>query len=133
MLFQLCINDIYNAITSLIKLNADDSVLYGNIRNQNNQVIPQNYLDTMSSFDEKWLMKLNINKCYVLSSTLKRNSIFGDNDILGATHKRVANHDYLGVAISSDLNWLRRAKKCIIRLEEPLVYLKEPFLPGHKT
>ena len=133
MLFQLCINDINNAITSLIKLSADDSVLYENIRNQNNQLILQNYLDTMSSFDEKWLMELSINKCSVLSTTLKRNSIFGDNDILGATHKWVANHDYLGVTTSSDLNWLRQAKIYIIRLEEPLVYLKEPFLPCHKT
>ena len=67
------------------------------------------------SFDqnwaEKWLMELNINKCYVLSITLKRNSIFHDYDILGAMPKRVTNHDYLGVTISSDLNWLRHVKK----------------------
>ena len=34
----------------------------------------------------------------------KRSSIFHDYDILGATLNRVTNHDYLGVAISSDLN-----------------------------
>ena len=76
MLFLLYINDINNAIKSQIKLFADDSVLYRNIRNQNDQVILQNDLDTISSWVEKWLVELNINKCSVLSITLKRNSIF---------------------------------------------------------
>ena len=84
MLFLLYINDINNAITSQIKLFADDSVLYRNIHNQNDQVILQNDLDTISSWAEKWLMKLNINKCSVLSITLKRYSIFHDYNILGA-------------------------------------------------
>ena len=43
--------------------------------------------------------------------TLKHNSIFHDYNILGATPKRVTNHDYLGVTISNDLNWLRHVKK----------------------
>ena len=107
MLFLVYINDISNAITSQINLFADDSVLYRNIRNQNDQVILQNDLDTISSWAEKWLMDLNINKCSVLSITLKHNSIFHDYNILGATPMRVTNHDYLGVTISSDLNWLR--------------------------
>ena len=93
MLFLLYINDINNAITSQIKLFADDSVLYRNIRNQNDQVILQNDLYTISSWAEKLLMELNINKCSVLSTTLKRNSIFHDYDILDATLKRVTNHD----------------------------------------
>ena len=69
-------------------------------------------------------MELNINKCSVLSITLKRNSIFHDYDILGATLMRVTNHDYLGVTISSDLNWLRHVKKFLIRQAEPLVVAK---------
>ena len=60
---------------------------------------------------EKWLMELNINKYSVLSITLKRNSIFHDYDVLGATLRQVTHHDYLGVSISSDLNWLRHVKK----------------------
>ena len=47
--------------------------------------------------------------------------------------KRVTNHDNIGVTISSDLNWLRHVKKILIRLAEPLVYLKEPYPPAHKV
>ena len=60
---------------------------------------------------EKWLMEVNINKCSVLTITLKHNSIFHDNVIHGATLKRVRKHYYLGVTISSDLNWLRHVTK----------------------
>ena len=70
MLFLLYINDINNAITSQIKHFADDSVLYRNIHNQNDQEILQNDLDTISSWAEKWLMELNI-----LSSLLHSNVI----------------------------------------------------------
>ena len=129
MLFLLYINDINNVIISQIKLLADDSVLYRNIRNQNDQVILQNDLDTISSWAEKWLMELNINKCSVLSITLKRNSIFHDYDILGATLKRVTSHDYLGVTISSDLNWLRHAKKISNKASRTLGLLKRTLSP----
>ena len=78
-------------------------------------------------------MELNINKCSVLSITLKRISIFHDYITLGAMPKRVTNHNYLGVTISSDLNWLKHVKIFIIRLAEPLVFLKEPYPPAHKV
>ena len=50
MLFLLYINDINNAITSQIKLSSDDSALHRKIRSQNDQVILQNDLDTISSW-----------------------------------------------------------------------------------
>ena len=52
------------------------------------------------------------------------------HNVLGAMLKRVTIHGYLGVTISSDLNWLGIF---IIRLAEPLVYLEEPYPPSHKT
>ena len=129
MLFLLYINDINNAITSQIKLFADDSVLYRNIHSQNDQLILQNDLDTISSWAEKWLMELNINKCSVLSITLKRNSIFHDHKILGAMLKRVTNHDHLDVTISSDLNWFWHVTKIYIKASRTFGLLKRTLSP----
>ena len=129
MLFLLYINDINNAITSQIKLFADDSVLYRNIHNKKYQVILQNDLDTISSWAEKWLMELNINKCSVLSITLKGNYIFHDNCILGAMLKRVTNHDYLGVTISSDQNWPRHVIFLYNKASRTLGLLKRTLSP----
>ena len=74
-------------------------------------------------------MELNSNKCYILSITLKRNSIFHDYNILGTTLKRVANHDYLGVTMSSDLNWLRHEKKYSNKASRILGLLKRTLSP----
>ena len=49
MLFLLYVNDANNAITSQIKLFADDCILYVNISNQNDQVILQDDQDMISS------------------------------------------------------------------------------------
>ena len=126
MPFLLYIN---NAITSQIKLLADDSVLHRNICNQNDKVILQNDLDTISSCVEKGLMELNINKCSVLSITLKRNSIFHDHSILDATHKRVTNHDYLGATTSSDIIWLRHVTKISNKASRTISLLKRTLPP----
>ena len=69
-----------------------------------------------------------MNKCSVYI-TLKRNSIFHDNDILGAMLKRVTNHDYLGVTISSDRNWLRHAKKIYNKASRTLGFLNRTLSP----
>ena len=73
MLFLLYINYINNAITSQIMLFADDCVLHRSIHNQNDQVILQNDLYTISSLAEKWLMELIL--INVLSSLLHSNLI----------------------------------------------------------
>ena len=78
-------------------------------------------------------MELNINKCSVLSITLKRNSIFHDNNILGAMLKRVTNNDYLGVTTSSELNWLRHVKTIWNKASRTFGLLKKTYPPAHKT
>ena len=74
-------------------------------------------------------MELNIHKCSVLSITLKRNSIFHDYDILGVTLKLVTNHYYLGVTISSDLNWLRHVTKMSNKASRILGLLRRTSSP----
>ena len=63
MLFLLYIDDINHAITSKIKLFADDVAMYKNIRGQYDHLILHNNLDAISLWAEYWLMKLNNNKC----------------------------------------------------------------------
>ena len=78
-------------------------------------------------------MELNINKCSVLSTTLKCSYIFHDYCILGARLRRVTNHDYLGVTISSDLNWLGHVKKIYDYASRTLGLFRRTLSPAHKT
>ena len=74
-------------------------------------------------------MELNINKCSVLSITLKRKSSFHYYYILGAPLMLVACHDYLGVAISSDPNWLGHVAKISNKASRTLGLLKRTLSP----
>ena len=67
----------------------------------------------------------------VLSSLLHSNVIlsFHDNNILGALLKRVTNHDYLGITISSDLNWLKHATTISNKASRTLGLLKRTLSP----
>ena len=78
-------------------------------------------------------MELNINKCSVLSITLKCYSIFHEDDIHGEMLRQVTNHDYLGVTMSSYLNWLRHVKKIYNKASRTLGLLKRTLSPAHKT
>ena len=55
------------------------------------------------------------------------------HNILGAMLKRVTNHDYLGVTISSDLNWLGHAIFFKNKASRTLGLLKRTLSPSHKT
>ena len=56
-------------------------------------------------------MELDINKYVVFFITLKHNYGFHDYNLLGTMLRRIRNHDYLDVAMSSDVNWLNHVKK----------------------
>ena len=129
VLFLLCVNNINNAFESQIKLFADDSVLHRYIHNQNHHIILQNDMDTISSWTEKLLMVLNINKYAVLSVTLKHNYGFHDNNTLGIMLNPVTNHDYLGVTISSDLSWLSHVTKVSNKASKTLGLLNRTLSP----
>ena len=49
---------------------------------------------------------------------------------LGTTNKRVKNHDYLGVTISSDINWIKHATKISNKTSRADGL---PYPPAHKT
>ena len=66
---------------------------------------------------------------YFITITLKRNSIFHDYDILGAIFKRVTNHNYSGVTISSDLCWLRYIKNFCNKASRTLGLHKRTLSP----
>ena len=74
-------------------------------------------------------MDLDIDECSVLYIKLKRNSIFHDHYILGAMPRRVTNHDYLGVTISSDLIWHRHVTKKFNKASRTLGLLKRTLSP----
>lgn len=105
LLFLLYINDLPDQITSTVRLFADDCVLYRTISNDHDADLLQADLDRLSSWQHRWQMKFNADKCFVLKVTNSRNpkthSYTLNNQILQETE----SHQYLGVHISHNMRW----------------------------
>ena len=74
LLFLVYINDITNYVLSSCWLFADDCVLYGQINSPTDAAVLQNDLKT----GRKWKMKFNIEKCMVITVTLKKFPLFSE-------------------------------------------------------
>ena len=63
---------------------ADDCMLYRQIETHSDSITLQNDLLTLEEWERKWKMKMNIDKCKVLTVSLKNNPIM--------THYALHNH-----------------------------------------
>ena len=74
LLFIIYINDLPDECSSLLsKLNiyADDTKLYGHILQREDQCMLQQDIDKIKTWADRWLLKLNVNKCKVVSYALR--------------------------------------------------------------
>ena len=69
MWFLIFINDLPDNIKSNIRLFADDCVLYRTVKSPSDAEILQHDLNTLTSWQDRWLMKFNEKKCYVMRIT----------------------------------------------------------------
>ena len=129
VLFLLYINDINEHIQSNIKLFADDSIVYREIKTADDQQILQNDLNTLTEWSNKWLMSFNIKKCAVLTITPKRSPKTHQYTLLGEQLTRVQKHDYLGVTISHDLRWKDHCSKVAQKASCTLGLLRRTLSP----
>ena len=105
LLFILYINDIGDNIKSTIRLFADDLIMYRAILNRDDINVFQSDLDTLYNWSTKWEMNFNLNKCNLIKISKKqiqyKHKYFIGSYILPYCDK----FTYLGVTITSDLNW----------------------------
>ena len=70
-LLLLYINDIKDNIRSSLRLFTDDSIVYRDIRSDEDSEILQQDLDTLERWAQTWQMDFNMSKCYHLTLTRK--------------------------------------------------------------
>ena len=107
ILFLIFINDLPDNINSIVRLFADDCVLYRNIRGSEDLQLLQDDLEKLALWEEAWLMKFNVAKCHSMRVTKHpphKQIVHGyllHNKVL----ENVSSAKYLGVQITDDLNW----------------------------
>ena len=124
-LFCIYINDLPETILySSVKLFADDCILYKAIHTHDDVEKLQEDLSAFQDWQQKWLMKLNVSKCYVMTvSHPRRNMISSSYKIHNHILPFVDHHKYLGITIQNDLKWHQHIQSITSKANQTLALL----------
>ena len=103
LLFLVHINDLPDCVTSNVRLFADDCLLYRTVKSQKDQEALQTDLKSLEIWADKWGMRFNAKKCYILSIHDKGISKF--YELNSHILKSVENNPYLGVILDKNMKW----------------------------
>ena len=94
----LChINDLPECVKSQVRLFADDCLLYREIKSQQDHQTLQEDLKSLELWADKWGMKFNTNKCYIMSMRQKSSYFYQlDQQI----REQVKTNPYLGLKMT---------------------------------
>ena len=124
LLFLAYINDLPDCVSSEIRLFADDCLLYRPIRSRADAIRVQDDLISLQTWEDKWLMSFNPDKCEVLRITNKRKGIIASEySIHGSVLRTVESAKYLGVTISRNLSWKPHINSIIKKANSTLGFL----------
>ncbi|VDI25149.1 Hypothetical predicted protein, partial [Mytilus galloprovincialis] len=102
LLFLCHINDLPDTVKSSVRLFADDCLLYRTIKTEKDHKLLQEDLASLEDWANKWGMRFNAKKCYILSIKNKSQRFYTLN---GHILQQVQSNPYLGVQILEDLKW----------------------------
>ena len=125
ILFLLYINDVSDNVKSKIKLFADDTKIYREIKDPTiDTVILQSDLNSVSDWANKWKMHFNVSKCEVMRITHSRDKSVPNYHLEEMSLKVVHSVKDLGVNVSSDLSWNKHVGITINKANKVLGIIK---------
>jgi hypothetical protein len=98
-MFLCHINDLPDCVNSFVRLFADDCLLYRTIKKEEDHLTLQADLKHLEEWANKWGMRFNTKKCYVLSINNKSSRYYQ------LEKHTLQDNPYLGLQISNDLKW----------------------------
>ena len=104
LLYIFYLNDLPEGISSQVHLLADDCILYREINTLDDCQDLQKDVDTLCNWESKWQMKFNIDKCYVMHVTHKRNPLLMTYKMNGRPIEFTTSHTFLGIGIDNKLS-----------------------------
>ena len=100
LLFLLFINDLPRSIDSVVKLYADDVLMYRSIKDPSDHQALQNDLNKLAHWSTIWQMPFNLTKCEYLIVTNKSSPLMYHYKLNDYEIQRVQSAKYLGLTIS---------------------------------
>ena len=119
------INDISADIESEIKLFADGSVCYREIKNEEDTLKLQRDIDRLGSWARYWGMRFQLVKCNMMQLTNKRSSKIQTKYTLeGTVLENIEIIKYIGVTITNDLKWNTHISNVCTKANRTLGFLR---------
>ena len=84
---------------------ADYCLLYLPIKSEQDSILLQRDLDTLSLWAKVWQMRFNLSKCTIIRCTRSHNPIIVNYSLHGFTLSATNKHTYLGVMLNDHLSW----------------------------
>ena len=78
LLFLLCVSDLPEYVTSTARLFADDCLLYKEVSCSQDQLRLQQDLDNLTKWQNRWQLRFNPGKCYMMTITHSKTPVIGD-------------------------------------------------------
>ena len=125
--FLIYINDIGNELSkeTNLKLFADDSLIFREIRTIEDAIALQKDLESLTQWSKKWQMSFHPSKCQlVMTINSKRHKISHQYKMLGQPLENVDSIQYLGVHIQNDLKWDRHVNYITNKANRSLGFIK---------
>ena len=102
-LFIIYINDLPSSVDCCVSLNADDTLLYPDVKTATDAANFQLRVDALYNWSKRWKMQFNYNKCHAIAFG---NRTYFPSYKLGSTPLEwVKDSKYLGVTIQTSLKF----------------------------
>jgi len=134
LFFLVYINDINKEVESTLRLFADDSLLYRQIKTPEDQYILQRDIDKLADWARLWQMSFNVKKCHVLRIKRSKRTTRSQGECVysmaGVRLVEVEHHPYLGVELDNTLSWDTQLKNINSKSIRVLNMIRRNFTLG---
>ena len=125
LLFLIYINDLGNAVRSILSLFADDTKVFRTIKTAEDRKILQEDIDSMTQWCKVWQMEFNISKCHVLSFGSRASS--PEYNLAGNSLSCADYEKDVGVLVPSNLKFHEQSATAIAKANSVLGLIKRAF------
>ena len=122
--FLIYINDLPSNITSQVRLFADDTAVYLTINSPEDTKTLQEDLHKLEIWEAEWDMEFNPTKCQVLHISKSKTKLMSQYTLHGQILESTTSAKYLGVDITSDLNWNSHISRITTNANKTLGFIK---------
>ena len=130
LLFACYVNDLPNTVQTDTLMFADDVKLYRRVDGAADVSSLQTELDNLCEWSDRWKLKLNPEKCKVLTLTLRRKPVIGIYTIRGVVLERVQVMRDLGVFLDTKLTFGDHVEHTVRKANRALGLLMRTFATG---